>query len=65
VFSALADLARYVDDGIVQLARRFGPPHLLAQEIQTWVNEITALREGEALDLRPRRQSPNSQMIKC
>jgi hypothetical protein len=53
VFSALADLARYVDDGIVQLARRFGPPHLLAQEIQTWVNEITALREGEALDLRP------------
>jgi DNA helicase-2/ATP-dependent DNA helicase PcrA len=51
--SALADLACYVDDGIVQLARRFGPPHPLAQEIQTWVGEIVALREGEALDLRP------------
>jgi len=53
VAGALAELARYVDDGIVRLARGFGPPHSLALELQTWVGEIVALQEGEALDLRP------------
>lgn len=53
VTGTLAELARYVDEGIVLLARRFGPPHPLALELQKWVGEIAALREGEALDLRP------------
>jgi ATP-dependent DNA helicase UvrD/PcrA len=53
VAGALAELARYVDEGIVQLARRFGPPHLLALELHKWVGEIAALQEGDALDLRP------------
>jgi DNA helicase-2/ATP-dependent DNA helicase PcrA len=53
VAGALAELARYVDEGIVQLARGYGLPHPLALELQKWVGEIAALREGEALDLRP------------
>jgi DNA helicase-2/ATP-dependent DNA helicase PcrA len=53
VAGALAELARYVDEGIMRLARGFGPPHPLALELQNWVGEIAALWEGEALDLRP------------
>jgi DNA helicase-2/ATP-dependent DNA helicase PcrA len=52
VAGALAELARYLDEGIVQLARRFGPPHALALELQKWVDGIAALPEGEALDMR-------------
>lgn len=53
VGGAVAELATYVDDAIVQLARRFGAPHPLAAALQRWTGEIAALQEGEALDLRP------------
>lgn len=53
VAGALAELANYVDDAIVQLGRRFGAPHPLATALQRWTDEIAALGEGEALDLRP------------
>lgn len=50
---AVAELATYVNDAIVQLGRRFGAPHPLAEALQRWTGEIAALRGGEALDLRP------------
>ena len=53
VGGAVAALATYVNDAIVQLARRFGAPHVLAVGLQRWTGEIAALQEGEALDLRP------------
>jgi DNA helicase-2/ATP-dependent DNA helicase PcrA len=53
VAGAVAELATYVDDAIVQLGRRFGDPHPLAAALQRWTGEIAALQEGEALDLRP------------
>jgi DNA helicase-2/ATP-dependent DNA helicase PcrA len=53
VGGAVAGLAAYVDDAIVQLARGFGAPHPLAATLQKWTGEIAALQEGETLDLRP------------
>jgi len=53
VSGAVAELAAYVDDAIVQLGRRFGSPHLLAGALRQWTAEIAGLQEGEALDLRP------------
>ncbi len=53
VGGAVADLAAYVDDAIVQLGRRFGYPHPLAVALQQWTSEIATLREGQTLDLRP------------
>jgi DNA helicase-2/ATP-dependent DNA helicase PcrA len=53
VAGALATLAAYVDEAIVQLGRRFAAPHPLASTLQRWTSEIAALREGETLDLRP------------
>ena len=53
VRGAVAALATYVNDAIVQLARRFGAPHVLAVGLRQWTGEIAALQEGEALDLRP------------
>ena len=53
VGGAVAELAAYVDDAIVQLGRRFGAPHPLAAALQRWTGEIAALHQGEALDLRP------------
>ena len=53
VAGAVAELATYVDDAIVQLGRRFGAPHPLAAALQRWTGEIAALQEGQALDLRP------------
>jgi DNA helicase-2/ATP-dependent DNA helicase PcrA len=53
VGGAVAELAAYVDDAIVQLGRRFGAPHPLAAALQRWTGEIAALQEGQALDLRP------------
>jgi DNA helicase-2/ATP-dependent DNA helicase PcrA len=49
VAGAVAELASYVDDAIVQLGRLFGAPHPLAQVLQQWTSQI----KGEALDLRP------------
>jgi DNA helicase-2/ATP-dependent DNA helicase PcrA len=53
VAGAVADLANYVDDAIIQLGRRFAAPHPLADALQRWTAQIARLREGEALDLRP------------
>lgn len=53
VGGAVAELAAYVDNAIVQLGRRFGAPHPLAAALQQWTGEIASLRKGEALDLRP------------
>lgn len=53
VKGAVADLAAYVDEGIIRLAQKYVAPHALGKSIQTWVAEIAALQEGEALDLRP------------
>jgi DNA helicase II / ATP-dependent DNA helicase PcrA len=53
VAGAVAELAAYVDGAIVQLGGRFAAPHSLAMALQRWTGEIAALREGEALDLRP------------
>lgn len=53
VGGAVADLASYVDDTIVHLGRRFASPHPLAKALQDWTNEIAALKQDEALDLRP------------
>ena len=46
-------MARYVDDGIVQVGRRFPVPHPLAEALQRWTGGIAGLQEGETLDLRP------------
>jgi DNA helicase-2/ATP-dependent DNA helicase PcrA len=53
VAGAVAELARYVDDALVQLGRRFAAPHPLARALQDWTAEISALEEGHALDVRP------------
>lgn len=53
VAGAVAELAAYVDDAIVQLGRRFGAPHPLAMAIAGWASEIAHLKEGDALDFRP------------
>lgn len=53
VSGAVAQLAGYVDGAIVQLGRRFGAPHPLAETLQRWTGDIAGLREGETLDLRP------------
>lgn len=53
VAGAVADLAAYADAGIIELGKRFGPPHPLAATLQSWVKEIAALKEGGSLDLRP------------
>ena len=50
---ATADLANYVDQGLVELARKFAPPHALALQLRRWVDEIAALQYGQSLDLRP------------
>jgi len=50
---AVAELADYVDKGIVEVARRFGPPHPLATALQVWAGEIEGLQEGQSLDVRP------------
>ncbi len=53
VAGAVADLASYVDGAIVELARRFRPPHPLADALRAWTGEISGLREGGSLDVRP------------
>ncbi len=53
VAGAVAELAAYVDQALVELGRRFGASDPLAQALQKWIAEIDALNENEALDLRP------------
>ena len=50
---AQADLAGYVDECIVDLSRRCGGSHPLAEALQGFVGEIAGLKEGESLDMRP------------
>ena len=50
---ALQNLEGYVDECLVALARRFGSPHLLALALQGYAREISGLKEGGSLDLRP------------
>ena len=53
VSGAVAKLARYVDDAIVGLGRRLGSSSPLAAALRQWTEDIAALRENDALDLRP------------
>ncbi|MBL0058526.1 MAG: ATP-dependent helicase [Elusimicrobia bacterium] len=53
VAGAVAELAIYVDEGIVELAKAYIAPHPLAHSLQNWVGGIAALGEGESLDFRP------------
>jgi len=53
VTGALAELAIYVDNAIVELARRFGESQPLANALRAWSEEIIALEEGGSLDIRP------------
>ena len=53
VAGAVAELAGYVDQGIVELAKNHAAPHPLALALQEWVAQIATLLEGGTLDLRP------------
>jgi DNA helicase-2/ATP-dependent DNA helicase PcrA len=53
VAGSVAELAAYVDDGLMHLGRRFAAPHPLALLLQRWTTEINTLAERESLDLRP------------
>lgn len=50
---ALQNLARYVDECIVDLGRSYAAPHPLAAVLQEFVAGIANLKKGESLDLRP------------
>jgi len=52
VAGAIAELAAYVDESIVQLHARFTMPHPLVAALRRWTDEIELLCEGQALDLR-------------
>jgi DNA helicase-2/ATP-dependent DNA helicase PcrA len=52
VGQAQIDLADYVDNCIMELAKGFGDPHPLAKKLQTYRREIDALKPREALDVR-------------
>lgn len=53
VAGAVAQLAKYVDDAIIQVGRRFANPRPLAVALKEWSTEIGGLQKGQALDLRP------------
>ena len=53
VSGSLAELAQYIDEGILDLGRRFGGKQPLAKLLQQFVRQIQKLRQGEALDMRP------------
>ncbi len=53
VAGAIAELAEYVDKGIVSLGRGYSSPHPLSLSLQKWFSEINGLRTGQTLDLRP------------
>jgi DNA helicase-2/ATP-dependent DNA helicase PcrA len=50
---ALANLAAYCDECIVELGKRCAPPHPMALLLQGLTAEIAGLHDGEALDMRP------------
>lgn len=53
VAGAVAQLADYVDASIIHLSHSFAHQHPLAKLLQRWTAEVTQLKEGESLDLRP------------
>ena len=53
VQGAVAELAQYVDQGLVELGQRFAQPHPLAKLLTQAVMQIAGLQDGESLDLRP------------
>ena len=53
VSGATAALASYVDQAIVSLAQRFTQGDPLSAALRSWTVDITGLKEGQSLDLRP------------
>ena len=53
VFGSVKELARYVDDAIVQLAKKYALPHPLALQLADWVKQVNLLQKGQSLDIRP------------
>jgi len=51
--SAGADLAHYVDAGIMELGRCYSGTHPLAAALRDFIAAIAGLTEGQTLDLRP------------
>lgn len=49
----IAELASYVDECLMDLARKCRAPHPLALMLQQLVKEIADLKEGQSLDRRP------------
>jgi DNA helicase-2/ATP-dependent DNA helicase PcrA len=50
---SLLELARYVDECILDLGKRCGGSHPLARTLRQFVGQIQSLQLGEALDMRP------------
>jgi DNA helicase II / ATP-dependent DNA helicase PcrA len=50
---ALQELGRYTDYCIVELVRRYAPPHPLSETLRRYTEEIESLKRGQSLDLRP------------
>jgi DNA helicase-2/ATP-dependent DNA helicase PcrA len=50
---ALQELARYVDDCLVELGKRCAAPHPLALALQQLGGEIASLQPRQSLDMRP------------
>lgn len=53
VFGAVANLADYVDNALISLARRFNSSTPLGSALGRWTAEVENLLEGESVDLRP------------
>jgi DNA helicase-2/ATP-dependent DNA helicase PcrA len=53
ISGAVRDLADYVDECLVKLARQCSVPHPLALFLQRASSEIAGLKEGQTLDVRP------------
>jgi DNA helicase II / ATP-dependent DNA helicase PcrA len=50
---SLQNLAAYVDDSMIALARQCAAPHPLALALQEFSRAVLGLKSGESLDLRP------------
>ncbi len=53
VAGSVAELAKYVDQAIMELAGRHPFPDPLARALKQWTTEMAGLKQGESLDLRP------------
>ena len=53
VAGALVALGDYLDAAILELGRNYPQPHPLARQLRAFVQEISNLKEGDALDMRP------------